>query len=63
MGLSLSQVFIKLRYLSNFYKNALEENIKLCMLTQNNDTDILYEICQSKIFSVETAQTCILAWD
>ncbi len=50
MGLSLSQVFIKLRYLSNVYKNALEENIKLCMLTQNNDTDILYEICQSKIF-------------
>ncbi len=23
------------------YKNALEKNIKVCILTQNNDTDIL----------------------
>ncbi len=39
-GLSLSQDLVKLRYLTNFYKNALEENIKVCILTQNNDTDI-----------------------
>ncbi len=35
-----TRTLVKLRYLSNFYKNALEENIKVCILTQNNDTDL-----------------------
>ncbi len=41
-GLSLNQdkALVKLRYLSSFYKNDFEENIKVCILTQNNDTDI-----------------------
>ncbi len=42
MGLSLNKdkALVKLRYLSSFYKNDLEENIKVCILTQNNDTDL-----------------------
>ncbi len=56
-GLSLSYEFVKLRYLENFDRNAFEDNISVHL-----DTEYILR-CQSKIFSVETVQTCILVRD
>ncbi len=53
----------KLRYLSSFYKNALEENVTGVYLETEHMALAYFKICQSKIFSLETAQTCILVWD
>ncbi len=42
---------MRMWYLSNFYKNALEENIKVCIVIQNNYTDLFKDISEQDIFS------------
>ncbi len=57
-GLSLSQdqAVVKLRYLSSFYKNASDETFTGVHLeTEQWHGHILRCVCQSKMFSVETA--------
>jgi len=32
-------------------------------VVQNNGTEIFQDLCQCKLLSVKTSQTCILVWD